>query len=372
MRLRGWENVVRTIFGFILMLAATLGIAEEGAVLRAIPVEGLPEGDIASYAILDSQTGRHLVVESRAADGTVGFYVLDYVDRTMRARATGASGLPGRFREPPTGGPEARVILGRGEDVETGRFWPVGSTHSPMSNKQFVEAVSLQELRYVDVSAAVSAELPPAGAGLEIGYIVTDVDGAVQRRCRLEPNLVRPGERLTPTSAMWILAQGEPHLLVGMASDRGNEPWPVFYRLYSSAMELVYQSPVAHHANPNAFPQPVMADVTGDGEPEVVVLAGLGGVDSDYGGLAVLQPGPSDPATRRVLALNGCAVRMNGPDVAALQRALERRGYSVGPHGIDGWYGPDTRAAVVALQRATGTLVTGVVDETTWRQLDLW
>jgi peptidoglycan hydrolase-like protein with peptidoglycan-binding domain len=63
---------------------------------------------------------------------------------------------------------------------------------------------------------------------------------------------------------------------------------------------------------------------------------------------------------------------MNGPDVVGLQRALERRGFSVGRYGIDGWYGPDTRAAVVAFQRREGLPVTGVADEATWEALDLW
>ena len=62
---------------------------------------------------------------------------------------------------------------------------------------------------------------------------------------------------------------------------------------------------------------------------------------------------------------------MNGPDVVRLQRALEGRGFSVGPHGLDGWYGPDTRAAVIRFQRAAGLAVTGVVDDRVWDLLGL-
>ena len=87
--------------------------------------------------------------------------------------------------------------------------------------------------------------------------------------------------------------------------------------------------------------------------------------------IVILQPGPGDPAGNRVLALNDCTTRMNGPDVTLLQRELVRRGFSVGTYGIDGWYGPDTRAAVVAFQRNAGLLVSGVVDEATWGELSV-
>jgi peptidoglycan hydrolase-like protein with peptidoglycan-binding domain len=60
---------------------------------------------------------------------------------------------------------------------------------------------------------------------------------------------------------------------------------------------------------------------------------------------------------------------MNGADVTALQRELERRNFNVGPYGFDGWYGPDTRAAVVAFQRSAGLIVSGVVDQTSWQLL---
>jgi peptidoglycan hydrolase-like protein with peptidoglycan-binding domain len=50
---------------------------------------------------------------------------------------------------------------------------------------------------------------------------------------------------------------------------------------------------------------------------------------------------------------------MSGEDVARLQQALERGGFPVGVHGVDGWYGPDTRAAVIRYQEAAGLPVTG-------------
>jgi len=57
-----------------------------------------------------------------------------------------------------------------------------------------------------------------------------------------------------------------------------------------------------------------------------------------------------------------------GADVQRLQQALQRQGFS--PGGVDGSFGPQTRAAVVAFQRAKGLSADGVVGPATWRALD--
>jgi peptidoglycan hydrolase-like protein with peptidoglycan-binding domain len=51
-----------------------------------------------------------------------------------------------------------------------------------------------------------------------------------------------------------------------------------------------------------------------------------------------------------------------GAAVSALQRVLR-----VTP--VSGWFGPVTRAAVIAFQRAHGLPATGVVDSVTWHAL---
>lgn len=56
-----------------------------------------------------------------------------------------------------------------------------------------------------------------------------------------------------------------------------------------------------------------------------------------------------------------------GADVEKLQNALERHGFDVG--GIDGSFGPGTRAAVVRFQRAKGIDADGSVGPSTWRAL---
>ncbi len=56
-----------------------------------------------------------------------------------------------------------------------------------------------------------------------------------------------------------------------------------------------------------------------------------------------------------------------GADVEKLQRELTRHGFD--PNGIDGSFGPGTRAAVVKFQRAKGLEADGVVGAGTWRAL---
>lgn len=57
-----------------------------------------------------------------------------------------------------------------------------------------------------------------------------------------------------------------------------------------------------------------------------------------------------------------------GAEVETLQRALVKHGFD--PAGIDGQFGPGTRAAVVQFQRAKGLAADGVVGAGTWRALE--
>ncbi|MEE8440189.1 MAG: peptidoglycan-binding domain-containing protein [Spirochaetia bacterium] len=349
--------------GILFAFVSTLASAQDAATLRVVPITGLPEGSvIASFDFLETEAMNRLVVEIRDRNNIVSFYTFDYVDGALHGRVGGVAALPVRFQDPTRAVPSSRTIAGI---PEASRYWVVGGIDSPID--QYLTAVPLPERRFVDVSRAEHPELPPAGAGLSIEYVVTDVNGDALSRCVLEPNLVRTSERVTAVSAEWILAQGRRYLLVGLATDAGAGPWPLFYRLYSQSMELVYQSGPILLIDPNRYPQPVGMDLTGDGEAEIVTFSNT----PDGSSFVVLQPGPGDPTGNRILALNDCDMRMNGEDIAGLQRELERRGYSVGPSGVDGWYGPDTRAAVVAFQRSAGLLVSGVVDGTTWRMLGI-
>ena len=57
----------------------------------------------------------------------------------------------------------------------------------------------------------------------------------------------------------------------------------------------------------------------------------------------------------------------SGNDVKELQRALEAKGFD--PQGTDGKFGPNTRKAVVAFQRANGLEPDGVVGKNTHKAL---
>ncbi len=56
-----------------------------------------------------------------------------------------------------------------------------------------------------------------------------------------------------------------------------------------------------------------------------------------------------------------------GPKIASLQEQLTHAGFST--HGIDGIFGPETLAAVVAFQRAHGLTPNGLVGPLTWQAL---
>ncbi len=57
-----------------------------------------------------------------------------------------------------------------------------------------------------------------------------------------------------------------------------------------------------------------------------------------------------------------------GPAVTDLQNKLKAAGFN--PGGVDGVFGPKTKAAVVAFQRAQGITVDGIVGPQTWGKLN--
>jgi peptidoglycan endopeptidase LytE len=79
------------------------------------------------------------------------------------------------------------------------------------------------------------------------------------------------------------------------------------------------------------------------------------------------------PAARRHVApATSSSVGMlhegsKGPQVLALQKALAAAGFN--PHGLDGSFGPKTKAALIAFQRAAGITVDGLAGPQTWRAL---
>jgi peptidoglycan hydrolase-like protein with peptidoglycan-binding domain len=83
-------------------------------------------------------------------------------------------------------------------------------------------------------------------------------------------------------------------------------------------------------------------------------------------GTAPSTPSPST-STTPASSQPTLSLGASGPAVSELQRALTQAGSSTG--GVDGSFGPATRAAVVAFQRARGLSADGVVGPQTWNAL---
>ncbi|MDX3229024.1 protein kinase domain-containing protein [Streptomyces sp. ME19-01-6] len=69
---------------------------------------------------------------------------------------------------------------------------------------------------------------------------------------------------------------------------------------------------------------------------------------------------------------SGTALTQQGSRGAAVRQVqciLKARKYDIGPHGIDGKFGPDTKAAVIAFQKDHNLYVDGQVGEDTWPAL---
>ncbi|MBX3103040.1 MAG: peptidoglycan-binding protein [Bacteroidetes bacterium] len=82
------------------------------------------------------------------------------------------------------------------------------------------------------------------------------------------------------------------------------------------------------------------------------------------GGESPLMPMPQVAAAGDALPLRQGS---SGPRVQQLQQLLTQAGFD--PKGIDGQFGPNTQAAVLAFQRAKGLAADGVVGELTWSAL---
>lgn len=57
----------------------------------------------------------------------------------------------------------------------------------------------------------------------------------------------------------------------------------------------------------------------------------------------------------------------SGDEVKRIQSILQGQGYNVGP--VDGLYGPQTQAAVIAFQKTKGLMPDGLVGPLTWAAL---
>lgn len=84
----------------------------------------------------------------------------------------------------------------------------------------------------------------------------------------------------------------------------------------------------------------------------------------------VLTISPEQPAPQPPLGSEWCprlTLNSRGSAVREVQQLLRDRGFDLG--GVDGVFGPRTRAAVVNFQRSRNLSVTGIVDTATWQAL---
>lgn len=343
------------------LLALPLQSQEEPR-LAQIVVEGLPAGSrVLSWGALEVLNGSLLVAEVEVPDGTTAFFVFDYIDGTLRARAVGPRSIPGELSAPPTHVPARR---GGSEGV---RVWRVDPVRLTDRSERLVSAPTLAELQAVELGRSPWPLTPPPASPLGIRHMTLDVNGAVTSECVLEPNITAAVDRMTTSGAWWVEAFGEPHLLVAVLHGGLRTDALAALRLYNRRNELVAATSPAIEVDLNRLPDLTAVDLSGDDEAELLfVPTGRAPQAPIYAFRVVRAEGGA-----RVLSFNLCSPRMEGPDVVRVQRALVNLGFDVGRFGIDGWYGPDTRAAVIRFQRAMDMPVTGIVDDETRRRLGL-
>lgn len=91
-----------------------------------------------------------------------------------------------------------------------------------------------------------------------------------------------------------------------------------------------------------------------------------GGAQTD-GATTPATASPAAASTSSAASMPVLRIGARGEAVAELQRELQAAGFSPGP--VDGWFGPQTQAAVRAFQQSRGITVDGWVGPQTWGQL---
>ena len=344
---------------FALLIAVSLS-AQDDPDLRVVPVSGLPPGSRAiAYSILAAEPMELLVAEVEAGDGVIAFYLFDYVEDTLVARLLGPRSIPGDLSALPSHRPVTGTLNEPGV-----RYWTVsGST----GGRHAVNAPSLDQLLFEPTPEGPWQLSPHDTSPLAIRKYTLGSAGAVVDECLLEPNIIAARDRMSTIGAWRVVPYGEPHLLLGMLFVSGQDGRVGGLRLYNEDGEIVASTVPRIGLDANVLPDLLLADLSGDGEQEIVFFS----TDELAAEPVAVYRYVRRDGGRRVLAFNLCSQRMSGPDVRELQIELRRMGYDLGPHGVDGWYGPDTRAAVIRFQRDVGIPVTGIVDRSVWTLLGL-
>ena len=137
-----------------------------------------------------------------------------------------------------------------------------------------------------------------------------------------------------------------------------------FFRLYDNNWDLLFQSRSEFEFYDNVI-VPEIIDLNNNGIDEVILFS------NDVGGgaaMRILQITKSKDVPRTIyLRLGGD--RFYGDDIKFIQWRLLAEGIDIGPDGVDGYYGPDTRIAIIEFQKRNRLLKSGVVDKATWKAL---
>jgi hypothetical protein len=337
------------------LLSFAVNLPGQDVRLVETPIIGLPIGArVLAYAVVEAEDGSRLVAELETADGVAAFFVFVYAEGELVATAIGPRTIPAHFLEPPVHLPVTRRFEG-----EPRRYWPMAGL-SPGDPIQFVSAPSLEAERFATHQTGEYPRTPRVGSSLTLSVHTLFPDGTLAESCVIEPNILAAEDRMTTAGARMIQPYDERLLLTGVAHTTAEGTGRIVPRLYTRAGELVAVSPRSVPYHVNRIPAVIQADLSGDGVAELIYIPTAVGAEMP---LVVLRIERASSG-RRILSFNLCAPRMNGDDVLALQMELAANGYDLGIHGIDGWYGPDTRAAVIAWQRNEREIVSGVVDLT--------
>ena len=153
--------------------------------------------------------------------------------------------------------------------------------------------------------------------------------------------------------------------LILIAYETGVSGWNYYFRLYDNNWNLLFQSTSDFDFYRNII-APEIIDIDGDGIDEVMLfIHDVGGTPA----MRIFQIIKSKDAPRTIYLRPG-GDRFYGEDVKFIQRRLLAEGIDIGPDGVDGYYGPDTRNGIIEFQKRKELLVTGVVDKATWEALN--
>lgn len=153
-------------------------------------------------------------------------------------------------------------------------------------------------------------------------------------------------------------------LLVLFGRGYGIDGAEYFFRLYDNNLKLLFQS-VPKFKFLNNIIAPEIIDLDNDGIDEVIQFSDSA---NESPSMRILQIIKSKDAPRTIYLRKG-GNRFHGEDVKFIQKRLLEEGIDIGPDGIDGYYGPDTRKGIIEFQKRKELLVTGVVDKAAWEAL---